>query len=62
MQTFKTIAPAQQLAAFALAAVVTVLMLFSVGAQADLQHADALASTKNSSQQLCAAPQRTARS
>ncbi len=58
----KTIAPAQQLAAFALSALLTVLMLFSLGAQADIRHADALASAQCSKQQLCAAPQRTARS
>ena len=38
------------------------LVLFSLGAQADTQHADALASAQGSQQQLCVAPQRTARS
>jgi hypothetical protein len=62
MQAPKTIAPVQQLASMALSAVLTVLVLFSLGAQADTQHADALASAQGSQQQLCVAPQRTARS
>jgi hypothetical protein len=61
MQTPKPIAPMQQLAAFALATVLTAGLLFSVGAQADVQYADALASAQGSGQQLCAAPQRSAR-
>lgn len=61
MTTLKTLAPAQQLASFALAAVITMGVLFSLGAQADTQHADALASVQGSGQQLCAAPQRSAR-
>jgi len=61
MHTPKTLAPLQQLASFALAAVITVGVLFSLGVQADTQHADALASAQGSSQQLCAAPQRSAR-
>ncbi len=61
MTTPKTLAPMQQLASFALAAVMTVAVLFSLGVQADNQHADALASAQGSSQQLCAAPQRTDR-
>ena len=51
MQPIQTIAPAQQIAAFALSAVLTVLVLFSLGAHADTQHADALASAQGSSQQ-----------
>ena len=62
MHPIKTIAPAQRLAAFALSTALTVLVLFSLGAHADTQHADALASAHGSQQQLCAAPQRTARS
>ena len=62
MQRIQSIAPAQQIASFALSAVLTVLVLFSLGAQADTQHADALAAAQGSSQQLGAAPQRTARS
>ena len=48
MQAPKTIAPVQQLASMALSAVLTVLVLFSLGAQADTQHADALASAQGS--------------
>ena len=62
MPAVQTIAPAQQLASFALSAVLTALLLLSLGAQADKQHADALASAPGSSQQLCAAPQRLVRS
>jgi hypothetical protein len=62
MQRIQTIAPAQRIAAFALSAMLTVLVLFSLGAQADTTHADALASAQGINQQLCAAPQRTARS
>ena len=62
MPAVQTIAPAQQLASFALSAVLTVLVLLSLGAQADNRHADALASAQGSSQQLCAAPQRLVRS
>lgn len=61
MSTLKFLAPAQQLASFTLAIVMTALVVLSVGAQADTQHADALASAQASSQQLCAAPQRSAR-
>lgn len=61
MQALKTIALPQQLTAFALAAVVTLGMVMSMGALADTQHADALASAKGSATQLCAAPQRSAR-
>jgi hypothetical protein len=61
MTTPKTLAPVQQLASFALAAMITVAVLFSLGVQADSQHADALASAQDSGQQLCAAPQRTDR-
>ena len=57
-----TITPAQQLASLALAAVLTTVLLFSLGAQADTQHAVAMAAAEASSQQLCAAPQRAARS
>jgi len=62
MHSLKTIAPAQQLAALALAAVLTTSVLFSLGAQADNQHAGAMASAQGNSQLLCAAPQRAARS
>lgn len=62
MHAVQTIAPAQQLASFALSAVLTVLLLLSLGAQADNRHADALASAPGSSHQLCAAPQRPVRS
>lgn len=58
----KTIAPLQQLTALAVAAVLTTGLLLSLGAQADTQHADALASAQASQQLLCAAPQRAARS
>jgi hypothetical protein len=61
MSPLKTIAPLQQLAALALAAVLTSLVLVSLGAQADTEHADAMASAQASGQQLCAAPQRAAR-
>ena len=61
MSTLKILAPAQQLASFTLAVVMTVLVVWSMGAQADTQHADALASAQASGQQLCAAPQRSAR-
>jgi hypothetical protein len=36
-------------------------VLLSLGAQADTQHADALAAAQGSSQHLCAAPQRSDR-
>lgn len=62
MTTATTLAPAQQLASITLAAVMTVGVLFSLGAQADTRHADALASAQGSGQQLCAVPQRSARS
>ena len=61
MTTPKTLAPLQQLASFALAAVMTAGGLLSLGAQADTQHADALAAAQGSSQHLCAAPQRSDR-
>jgi hypothetical protein len=61
MTTPKTLAPLQQLASFALAAVMTAGVLLSLGAQADTQHADALAAAQGSSQYLCAAPQRSDR-
>ncbi|GCL66305.1 hypothetical protein [Pseudaquabacterium pictum] len=61
MHALKTIAPMQQLAAFAMAAVITLGMVMSMGALADTQHADALASAKGAATQLCAAPQRSAR-
>jgi hypothetical protein len=61
MTTPKTLAPLQQLASFALAAVMTAGVLLSLGAQADTQHADALAAAQGSSQHLCAAPQRSDR-
>jgi hypothetical protein len=61
MHPLKTIAPAQQLTALALSALLTVLLLFSLGAEADTQHADAMASAQGSGQQLCAAPQQAAR-
>ena len=62
MPAVQTIAPAQQLASFALSAVLTVLVLLSLGAQANNRHADALAASQGISQQLCAAPQRLMRS
>jgi hypothetical protein len=61
MTTPKTLAPLQELASFALAAVMTAGVLLSLGAQADTQHADALAAAQGSSQHLCAAPQRSDR-
>ena len=61
MTTPKTLAPLQQLASFALAAVMTAGVLLSLGAQADTQQADALAAAQGSSQHLCAAPQRSDR-
>ena len=61
MQTPKTLAPVQHLASFTLAAVLTLAVLLSLGAQADTQHADALTAAQASGQQLCAAPQRSAR-
>jgi len=45
-----------------LAAVLTTVLLFSLGAQADTQHAVAMAAAEANSQQLCVAPQRAARS
>jgi len=57
-----TITPTQQLASLALAAVLTTVLLFSLGAQADTQHAVAMAAAEANSQQLCVAPQRAARS
>ena len=54
-------APAHQIASFTLAVAMTVLLLFSVGAQADSHHADALASAQAAHQPLCAAAQRSAR-
>ena len=62
MHAVQTIAPAQQLTAFTLSAMLTVLVLMALGAQADNRHADALAAAQGSSQQLCAAPQRLVRS
>ena len=62
MTSPKTIAPLQQLAALAIATVLTTLVLVSLGAQADTRHGDALASAQSANQLLCAAPQRAARS
>jgi hypothetical protein len=62
MQAFKTIAPLQQLTALATAAVLTAGLLFSLGAQADTEHAAALASAQVNAQLACAAPQRSASS
>lgn len=60
MPSLKTIAPLQQLAALAIATLLTTLVLVSLGTQADTQHADALASARSANQLLCAAPQRSA--
>ena len=62
MTSLKTIAPLQQLAALAIAALLTSGVLVSLGAQADTQHAAALASAQVHAQLACAAPQRAARS
>lgn len=62
MHPLKTLAPAQQLAAFTLSAVLTVLVLLALGAQADAEHGVALATAQASQQLQCAAPQRSARS
>ena len=58
MQALQTIAPLQQLTALAAAAVVTAGVLFSLAAQADTQHAAALASAQVHAKLACAAPQR----
>jgi len=62
MPHLKTITPLQQLASLAMATLVTSLVLLSMGAQADIQHAQAMASVQSHGQLLCAAPQRAARS
>ncbi len=62
MQPFATTAPLQQLTALALAAVLTTGVLFSLAAQADTEHAAALASSATHAQLACAAPQRATRS
>ncbi len=62
MHHLKTITPLQQLASLAMATLLTSLVLVSLGAQADTQHAHALASVQVHGQLLCAAPQRAARS
>lgn len=55
-------APLQQLAAVALAALLTAGLLSALGAQADARHAAALADAQVHAQFVCAAPQRPARS
>ena len=62
MHSLTTIAPLQQLAALAVAAVMTAGVLFSLSAQADTEHAAALASAQVNAQLACATPQRAARS
>ena len=62
MQAFQTIAPLQQLTALATAAVVTFGVLFSLSAQADTEHAAAMASAQGSAQVACVTPQRGDRS
>jgi hypothetical protein len=62
MNALKTIAPLQQIAALAIAAVLTSGLLASLSAQADTTHAAALAIAQVNAQLACAAPQRAARS
>ena len=62
MQAFQTIAPLQQLTALATAAVLTAGLLFSLSAQADTEHAAALASAQVNAQVSCVQPQRSDRS
>ena len=64
MNTPRLIAAPQQLLSFGLAAVVTVAVLLSLGAQADDRHAEALAqnATGTASAQLCAVQAGAARS
>lgn len=64
MTTPRLIAAGQQTLSLGLAALVTSTVLLSLGAQADVRHAEAIARNQQAQQaaQLCAAPVAAARS